>query len=90
MHDRRLARAGNNQARAPVILQICDHRLEPVAGNAARRLSGGCFNAHAPRDRASEGLDFAGHQRQAVIGHRTGDRRRALDGEQTIHRAAAG
>ena len=89
MHGGRLIVARDDEARAPVALEVAGQRLDPrgevARGGRGRRP----WHAQGRGQRQREGTDEAGLQRQAVVGDRAGDRRCGLDHVEPVHLAAA-
>ncbi len=89
VHDRGLLVAGDDDAAPAVRLQVAQ-RPRRCSSACASSAAGGlaALDADAGGEGAREVLDGAGAQRQPVVGTRAGDRRRALDDVEPVHRRA--
>ena len=87
--DRRLAVAGDDEARSAVRLQILGDRGDPFDASAARRRAARTAAPHRRRSRRRSAratrFDLARLQRQPMIGARAGRGRHALDRVEPVH-----
>ena len=92
VHRGRLRSSRYDQRRSAMALQVPRHRFQPWIRPSFRNTSGKTGSACAPQWKAKssgesscEDLDFAAANRKPMIGHRAGNRRRALDHIKSIH-----
>src|SRR2546423_645442 len=86
MNCGRLTFTDNDDARAPVLLEILNQRTDPlsiewIASSCSRIIEG----AHLLREKAREALNLAAAQGQPMVSHCASYGWRAFDSIQTVH-----